>query len=86
MSLHNKHTYSPLLYIRLHSSHSLSYNYRPLLTNIQNTHHHTYLSLAQTKEGAIGLELTGEIAGVFLTWWDRCMRERIEKDGMKLVM
>ena len=28
---------------------------------------------AQTKGGAIGLELTGEIAGVFMAWWDREM-------------
>ena len=55
---------------------------------VMNTHVYKFAgeTRAQTKGGAIGLELTGEIAGVFLTWWDRCMRERIEKDGMKLIM
>ncbi len=41
---------------------------------------------AQKQGGAIGLELTGEIVGVFMTWWDRQMRARIEEDGMKTVM
>ena len=41
---------------------------------------------AQKKGGAIGLELTGEIAGVFMNWWDRQMRARIEENGMKILM
>ena len=40
----------------------------------------------QKQGGAIGLELTGEIAGVFMSWWDRKMRSVIEENGIKTVM
>ena len=40
----------------------------------------------QKKGGAIGLELTGEIAGVFMAWWDRQMRESMEREGFKIVI
>ena len=41
---------------------------------------------AQTKGGAIGLELTGEIAGVFMAWWDREMRKRMEDENVEVVV
>ena len=36
--------------------------------------------------GAIGLELTGEIAGVFMCWWDRCLKKRLAEEGIKLAV
>ena len=41
---------------------------------------------AQKQGGAIGLELTGEIAGVFMSWWDRKMRARMEEEGVKVIL
>ena len=41
---------------------------------------------AQTKGGAIGLELTGEIAGVFMAWWDREMRKKMQDESVKVVV
>ena len=41
---------------------------------------------AQTKGGAIGLELTGEIAGVFMAWWDREMRKKMQEESVKVVV
>ena len=40
----------------------------------------------QKQGGAIGLELTGEIAGVFMSWWDKRMRRKIEEKGIKVIM
>ena len=40
----------------------------------------------QKQGGAIGLELTGEIAAVFMSWWDKRMRLKIEEEGIKTVM
>ena len=40
----------------------------------------------QKSGGAIGLEMTGELAGVFMMWWDRKMRERLSDEGVNLQM
>ena len=40
----------------------------------------------QKQGGAIGLELTGEIAAVFMSWWDKKMKLKIEEEGIKTVM
>ena len=42
--------------------------------------------LRQKSGGAIGLEMTGELAGVFMMWWDRKMRERLSDEGVNLQM
>ena len=53
-----------------------------------NTHVYKFAgeTMTQKNGGAIGLELTGEIAGVFMTWWDRLMRLRMENNGIKIVI
>ena len=40
----------------------------------------------QRKGGAIGLEMTGELAGVFMMWWDRRMRESLRENGINVQM
>ena len=40
----------------------------------------------QMNGGAIGLEMTGEIAGVFMMWWDRQLRERLVEEGMNVCL
>ena len=41
---------------------------------------------AQKQGGAIGLELTGEIAGVFMSWWDKQMKKRMSEKNVEVVM
>ena len=38
----------------------------------------------QKNGGAIGLEMTGELAGVFMMWWDRRMKERLSEEGVSV--
>ena len=40
----------------------------------------------QKKGGAIGLEMTGELAGVFMMWWDRRMRESLREEEINVLM
>ena len=40
----------------------------------------------QAKEGAIGLELTGVLAQIFMVWWDREFKTRVETLGIPLYM
>ena len=40
----------------------------------------------QKSGGAIGLEMTGELAGVFMMWWDKKMRESLSDEGVMLEM
>ena len=40
----------------------------------------------QMNGGAIGLEMTGEIAGVFMMWWDKQLRERLDEEGIDVCM
>ena len=43
--------------------------------------------IKQQKEGgAIGLELTGELAGVFMSWWDKELKKRLKEDGMDIIL
>ena len=41
---------------------------------------------AKEQGEAIGLELTWEIAVVFMTWWDKNMRKKIEENGLEIVI
>ena len=34
--------------------------------------------------GAIGLEMTSEIAGDFMMWWDKQLRERLDEEGIEM--
>ena len=40
----------------------------------------------QAKGGAIGLELTGVLAQIFMVWWDREFKTRVETLGIPLYM
>ena len=40
----------------------------------------------QAKGGAIGLELTGVLAQIFMVWWDREFTARVERLGIPLYM
>ena len=40
----------------------------------------------QVSGGAIGLEMTGELAGVFMMWWDKKMQERLKCEGVQIEM
>ncbi len=40
----------------------------------------------QRKGGAIGMELTGVVAQIFMVWWDRQLRSRLEMVDFKLKM
>ena len=41
---------------------------------------------AQKQGGAIGLELTGEIAGVFMSWWDKEMKKKMSEKNIEVVL
>ena len=38
----------------------------------------------QLKEGPIGLELTGVLAQLFMVWWDRQFKTKMDEDGLRL--
>ena len=61
---------------------------RVAIITVMNGHVYKFNSeIKQQKEGgAIGLELTGEIAGVFMTWWDKCMKKLLEEKGINVKM
>ena len=40
----------------------------------------------QTKGGPIGLELTGELAGVFMSWWDKEFLKELRRIGIEILM
>ena len=40
--------------------------------------------MRQKKGGAIGLEMTGELAGVFMCWWDKMMKKKLMEDGVNI--
>ena len=40
----------------------------------------------QEKGGPIGLELTGELAGIFMSWWDRQLLTKLDKLGIKVLL
>ena len=51
---------------------------------------HVYKFNGETKQqkegGAIGLEMTGEIAGVFMQWLDKQMNMKLEENGIQIKM
>ena len=40
----------------------------------------------QSKGGPIGLSLTGDVAQVFMCWWDRELIERAEEEGIQMLL
>lgn len=37
----------------------------------------------QEKGEAIGVSLAGEVPGLFMTWWDKKLKERLEENNIK---
>ena len=58
------------------------------INTVMKTHVYKFAGETRTQKqgGAIGLELTGEIAGVFMSWWDKQMRKKIEEENIKTVI
>ena len=40
----------------------------------------------QKEGGPIGLELTGELASIFMTWWDKELLRKLEEIGIEVLM
>ena len=40
----------------------------------------------QRKGGAIGMEITGVVAQIFMVWWDRQLQNRLDEVDFKLKM
>jgi hypothetical protein len=38
----------------------------------------------QSKGGAIGVKAAGDIAGLFMVWWDRKFKERVRTEGLQM--
>ena len=38
----------------------------------------------QSKGGAIGVKAAGDIAGLFMIWWDRKFNERVREEGLQI--
>ena len=61
---------------------------RVVLTFIMKNHVYKFDGTVrkQAKGGAIGLELTGVLAQIFMVWWDREFKARVERLGIPLYM
>ena len=59
---------------------------RTVLTVLLTTHAYEFAGTIrkQTSGGPIGMEITGVVAQVFMVWWDRRLRERLEGIGIHL--
>ena len=40
----------------------------------------------QTKGGAIGVGIAGDVANLFMVWWDRHLKSKLEDEGIKVKM
>ena len=40
----------------------------------------------QTNGGPIGLEITGDLAGIFMAWWDKQLLHKLHQDGKELLL
>ena len=38
----------------------------------------------QTKGGALGVGIAGDVANLFVVWWDRHLRRKLEDEGVKV--
>ena len=61
---------------------------RVVLTFIMKNHVYKFDGTVrkQAKGGAIGLQLTGVLAQIFMVWWDREFKARVERLGIPLYM
>ena len=52
-----------------------------------NNHTYKFEDVIRKQEGgAIGIDLTGEMARIFMCWWDRQIIEKMNKLGMKILL
>ena len=40
----------------------------------------------QSKGGAIGVGIAGDVADLCMVWWDRWLKEKLQEEGIKLKM
>ena len=61
---------------------------RIVLITIMGTHTYEFAgSLKRQKEGGpIGMELTGVVAQVFMVWWDRELKQRLDRIDFRMLM
>ena len=61
---------------------------RIVLKVLMETHVYEFVEeiRRQRKGGAIGMELTGVVAQIFMVWWDRELRRRLEEVNIRLKM
>ena len=59
---------------------------RVVLKALLETHTYEFAEVVrrQTKGGAIGMELTGVIAHIFMLWWDRQFTNKLERIGIRM--
>ena len=59
-----------------------------VLTTLMKNHVYDFKNeLRKQKEGgAIGVDLTGELAKVFMTWWDKELLKKLEEIGIRPIM
>ena len=59
---------------------------RTVLTVLLTTHAYEFAGeiRKQTSGGPIGMEITGVVAQVFMVWWDRRLRERLDAINIQL--
>ena len=55
---------------------------------IMKNHIYTFKNITkkQSKGGPIGLELTGELAAVFMMWWDKELLKRVQNLGIEVLL
>ena len=61
---------------------------RIVLNVILKTHTYKFngITRVQRNGGPIGMELTGDIAQIFMVWWDGCLKRKIEEIGLRMVL
>ena len=61
---------------------------RIVLKTLMETHVYEFVEeiRRQRKGGAIGMEITGVVAQIFMVWWDRELRRRLEEVNIRLKM
>ena len=54
---------------------------RVVLTQLLETHTYDFAGeMRRQKEGgAIGMEITGVVAQIFMVWWDRQLRQKLDE-------
>ena len=61
---------------------------RIVLNVILKTHTYKFdgITRVQMNGGPIGMELTGDIAQIFMVWWDGCLKRKMEEIGLRMAL